>query len=193
MLELCSIMLHLLKCWNMSFWSSHTKATSFGIHLLCQNVCLISSISSLIMISCKFLKITVILLISSKSAFPKLCAAEECRESFMFWQNLLYVISLPLQSLWRVRFYKVGVPRPNPVFIIVCRNEKKFEKRCSKYSLSGICSGWPSGIGWVFRNKATRLFKPREVLTFRQAIPLLDIISRTELLEGETVVNTPKQ
>jgi len=37
--------------------------------------------------------------------FPKLCAAEEaeaCRECFMFWQNLLYVTSLPLQSLWRV-------------------------------------------------------------------------------------------
>jgi len=65
--------------------------------------------------------------------FPKLCAADEAevwRERFMFWQNLLYVTSLPLQSLWRVGFYKVGVPRPNLVFIIVCRNEIKFEKRC---------------------------------------------------------------
>jgi len=73
--------------------------------------------------------------------FPKLCAAahwcaaeeaEVCRESFMFWQNLLYVTLLPLQSLWRVGFYKVGVLRPNPVFIIVCRNEIKFEKRWSR-------------------------------------------------------------
>jgi len=31
---------------------------------------------------------------------------------------------------------------------------------------------------------------PCEVLTFRQAVLFLDIISRTELLEGETVVNT---
>ena len=57
--------------------------------------------------------------------FPKLCAAEEAEvghECFMFCQNLLYVTSLPLQSLWRVGFYKVGVPRPNLVFIIVCRN-----------------------------------------------------------------------
>ena len=65
---------------------------------------------------------------SSKTAwfnpvFPKLCAAEEaevCRDCFMFWQNLLYVTSLPLQSLWRVGF--IGVPRPKLVFIIVCRN-----------------------------------------------------------------------
>jgi len=35
--------------------------------------------------------------------------------------------------------------------------------------------------------------KPCEVLTFRQAILFFDIISRTELLEEETVVNTPKQ
>jgi len=35
--------------------------------------------------------------------------------------------------------------------------------------------------------------KPREVLTFIQAVLFLDIISRTELREGETVVNTPKQ
>jgi len=35
--------------------------------------------------------------------------------------------------------------------------------------------------------------KPRKVLTFRQAVLFLDIISRTELLEGETVVNTLKQ
>jgi len=70
-----------------------------------------------------------------KAVFPKLCAADEaevCRESFMFWQNLLYVASLPSESLWRVGFYEVGVPRPNPVFIIVCRNEIKFEKRCVK-------------------------------------------------------------
>jgi len=62
------------------------------------------------------------------AVFPKLCAAaywcaaeeaEVWRESFMFWQNLLYVTSLPLQSLWRVGFYKVGAPRPNLVFISV--------------------------------------------------------------------------
>jgi len=35
--------------------------------------------------------------------------------------------------------------------------------------------------------------EPREFLTFRQPVLLLDIISRTELLEGETIVNTPKQ
>jgi len=69
--------------------------------------------------------------IFSIAVFPKLCAtahwcaaeeAEVCRECFMFWQNRLYVTSPPLQSMWRVGFYKVGVPRPNLVFIIVCRN-----------------------------------------------------------------------
>jgi len=64
---------------------------------------------------------------SKLSVFPELCAAKV----LMFWQNLLYVTSLPLQSLWRVGFYKVGVPRLNPVFIKVCRNEIKFEKRWS--------------------------------------------------------------
>jgi len=41
---------------------------------------------------------TAVLLFTA--VFPKLCAAEEaevCRECFMFWQNLLYVTSLPLQ------------------------------------------------------------------------------------------------
>jgi len=45
----------------------------------------------------------------------------------------------------------------------------------SKYNLSVIRSGRPSVIGWVFS----------EVLTFRQALLFLGIISRTELLEGE--------
>jgi len=45
----------------------------------------------------------------------------------------------------------------------------------SKYNLSVIRSGRPSAIGWVFS----------EVLTFRQVLLFLGIISRTELLEGE--------
>ena len=97
---------------------------------------------------CFFLSLSFVLAVS-KPVFPKLCAAahwcaaeeaEVWRESFMFWQNLLYVTSLPLESLWRVGFYEVGVPRPNPIFIIVCRNEIKFEKRCSKPSLQRLVS-----------------------------------------------------
>jgi len=47
----------------------------------------------------------------ASSVFPQLCPAahwsaaenaEGCHESFMFWQNLLFVTSLTLHSLWRV-------------------------------------------------------------------------------------------
>ena len=45
------------------------------------------------------------------------------------------------------------------LIIIICNFLKNTLKLLisSKYSLSGNCSGRPSGIGWVFRNKTTRL------------------------------------
>ena len=50
------------------------KSYFFGIHLLCQNVCLISGISSLIVISCNFLKSTLKLPISSECSLSGICS-----------------------------------------------------------------------------------------------------------------------
>ena len=105
---------------------------------------------------------------SFKPVFPKLCAAahwcaaeeaEVCGENFMFWQNLLYVTSPPLENLWRVGFYEVGVPRPNPVFIIVCRNEIKFEKRWLRLCVRQLIIIWADACWPILRTIAWAAFR----------------------------------